>query len=282
MVNVDDIVDDVAAMVSLPAVAVRICELADDPKSTALDLERIIAPDLALTARLLKIANSPAIGMQRKITTISRAITLLGTRTVRDLALGVAAVNSFDRIPVELITMEDFWTHSMLAAASARELASHTARRAAAESAFVEGLLHDVGMLILFRSRPDESRQALLMHADDPGERTVQQCEREIFGFTHCDVGAALARRWHLPPALQACIEFHDDPSIAPDHLFDVAIVHIADRIAMLAEIDSVNLENTEPISDIVWTLTGLSPECVPGVVAAARLQLTDIRTMLG
>ncbi len=281
MLSAEQVVDDVAAMLSFPAVAVRICQLADDPNATAHDLERIIAQDLALTARLLRVANSSAFGMQRTITTISRAVTVLGSRIVRDLAFGVAAVHSFDRIPSELITMEDFWTRSMLSAAAAKELANRSAHRSAAESAFVEGLLHEVGLLILFQSRPDESRRALLMLADDPGEMTLQQCESEILGFDHCDVGAALARRWDLPATLQACIEFHNRPLLAVNHVFDVAIVHLADRLATLAEIDSMDLCDAAPIDEHIWRLAQLDPHCVPAVVSAARSQLADIRTML-
>jgi HD-like signal output (HDOD) protein len=275
------VVDEVATMLSFPAVALRICEVAEDPDATTAELQYVVAQDPALTARLLQLANSPVFGMPREITTISRAITVLGLRTVRDLAFGVAAVHSFDRIPAELVTMEDFWTRSMLSALAARELAGRSPRRSAAETAFVAGLLHDIGLLVLFQSRPDASREALLMLADDPGELTLQRCEHAVLGFDHGAVGGALARRWRLPPTLQECIEFADDPARAVRHPLEVAIVHIADRLATLAEADSVDLDDAPPVAADAWGVSGLSAACTAEVVAAARAQLAGVRAML-
>jgi HD-like signal output (HDOD) protein len=281
MLTAEDIVDDLAAMVSLPAIAIRICKLADDPATTTAELSRVIAQDTALTARLLRVANSPGLGMSRTIDTISRAATVLGIRAVRDLALGVAAVHSFDGIPADLITMEDFWGHGMLCAAAAREIASRSRPKAAAESAFVAGLLADVGQLLLFKARPAESRQALLMLADDPDELTLDQCEHRILGLTHCSVGAALARRWHLPPVLRACIEFHHAPEEAAEYLAEVSIVHIANSAATLAEIGSSDLRDAEPVFPPAWTRLGLDPGCIEEVVSAVRNQMADTRGLL-
>jgi HD-like signal output (HDOD) protein len=281
MQTADDIVNELSAMVSLPAVALRVCELADDPATTAADLGRVIGQDTALTARLLRVANSPALGMTRKIDTVSRAATVLGISAVRDLALGVSTAHSFDGIPIELVTMQDFWTHGMLCAAAARELTSRTSAKKGAESAFVAGLMHDVGQLVLFKAKPDESRQALLMLADDPDDLTLDQCEQRIIGFTHCEVGAALARRWRLPDALQACIEFHHAPDRASAHEREVAIVHIANSVATLAEIQSTDLDDAEPVTQSAWSRVGLDPGCLGDVLVAVHQQMTDVRSLL-
>jgi HD-like signal output (HDOD) protein len=282
MTTVEDIVDDISAMVSIPAVAIKVCELADDPRASIAELSGVIAQDTALAARMLRVANSAALGMAGKVDTISRAATVLGVRAVRDLALGVSAVHSFDGIPVELITMESFWIHGLLCAAAARELGDHCVRTADAESTFVAGLLHDVGQLTLLKRMPREMRQALLMLADDPNDLlTLHQCEQRILGFTHCEVGAALARHWQLPPALQACIEFHHEPSRATEYRFEVAIVHIANSVATLAEIDSRELADADPIDANAWTLTGLNPARIPEWVPIVQDQLAEMRSFL-
>ncbi len=279
--SAEEIVDEIGAMVSLPAAAVRVCSLAEDPDATGAMFESVILTDVALTARLLRLANSPTLGLSAKVNTVSRAVTVLGIRAVRDLALGVAAVHSFARIPSNLVTMEDFWTHSMLCGVAARELAARTERRRHAETAFVEGLMHDVGQLLLFRARPDESREALLLWVDDPGDSSLLDCERRVLGYDHCEVGAVLARRWHLPPELQTCIEFYAQPERAIQHRFDAAIVCLADRLATLVEIESENLEDAGPLPEAAWRLSGARPDWVPEVVAAARAQLQEVRALL-
>ena len=99
-------------LVTLPEVALRIATLVDDPNSSAADIGREISHDAALTARLLRIANSPAFGQHGKIATINRAITVLGVRQVRDLTVGLTAVRTFDGIGNNLVTMESFWPRS--------------------------------------------------------------------------------------------------------------------------------------------------------------------------
>ncbi len=279
--SAQDVVEELGAMVSLPAAAVRVCTLAQDPATTAAMFESVILTDVALTARLLRVANSPGLGLATKVNTVSRAVTVLGMAAVRDLAIGIAAVHSFARIPSSLMTMESFWTQSMLCGIAARELAARGARRRQAESAFVEGLMHDVGVLLLFRARPDESREALLQWADDPGDSTLLQWERRVLGFDHCEVGAVLARRWHLPPELQSCIAFYPQPERAVQHRFDVAIVCLADRIATLAQIESSDLEDAGAVPESVWRITGARPDWVPEVLAAARAQLDEVRALL-
>ncbi len=275
------VVDEVRSLLSLPAVAVRVCALADDPKSTGAMFESVILTDPALTARLLRLANSPALGLSSKVSTVGRAVTVLGMRNVRDLALGIAAAHSFEAIPSALLTMEDFWTHSMLTGVAARELALRAGRRPQAESAFVAGLMHDIGLLLLFRARPDASRAALLAWADDPGEAPLLQFERAILGYDHCEVGAELAARWHLPAELRACIEFYPEPARAPAHREAVALVCIADRLAALAAIDSVDLGDAAALPEPVWALAGVRPECAAEVIAAARDHLGEVRGSL-
>ncbi len=175
-------------LVTLPDVALRIARMVNDPNSSAADIGREVSKDPALTARLLRIANSPALGQHGKIATISRAITVLGVRQVRDLTVGLTAVRTFDGIGNELVTMASFWRHSVLCAVAATHIAE---RRAGGrdDSPFVAGLLHDVGQLVLFSRAPELARRALLMSVDDPDDQgTVPVRAR-------CD-GIRSRRRW--------------------------------------------------------------------------------------
>jgi HD-like signal output (HDOD) protein len=279
MLDPDKLVSDVATLVSLPEVVLRINQMVDDPKSSAEDIGRIVAQDAALTARLLTLANSALFGMQRKVDTVGRAIAVLGTRQVRDLTLGLSAVRAFSGIPNDLVSMGSFWHHSVLCAVAARSLAGQCVR-GRPESSFVAGLLHDIGQLVLFAKAPTESRQALLMTIDAPNEPDLHLCEREILGFDHARVGGLLARRWRLPPSLAEAIEFHHEPARAGSHPLDVAIVHLANSAAVLAEVESEEFEDAPPIEPVAFEVTGITRGQLLETAATARATVEEVKSL--
>lgn len=251
------LVDQVKDLVTLPEAALRISRMVNDPNSSSSDIGREISNDVALTARLLRLANSPALGTQGKISDIGRAITVLGTRQVRDLTVGLAAIRSFDGISNHLITMESFWRHCLLCAAAASHVAARR-RGNRGDSPFVAGLLHDIGQLVLFSKAPELERKALSKSIDEYGDIDLYLCEREVLGFDHQAVGLALAQSWGLPSTLQECIAYHHEPHRAQAHPNEVATVHIANSIAALSEIGSDNLADAAPISPAALRLAHL------------------------
>jgi HD-like signal output (HDOD) protein len=261
------LVDSIEDLVTLPEVALRIARMVEDPSSSATDIGREISHDAALTARLLRIANSPALGHHGKIATISRAITVLGVRQVRDLTVGLTAIRTFEGISNELVTMESFWRHSFLCAAAAGQIAARRGRGGRDDSPFVAGLLHDIGQLVLFSRAPVQARQALLMSVDSADDLGLFLCEREVMGFDHGAVGLALAQKWGLPRSLQECIEFHHEPARAKAHSLEVATVHIANSAAVLAEIGSCELTDAPAISDAALRAAGMDAAGVLEIV---------------
>ncbi len=264
MNNVDltpeGLVANIKDLVTLPEVALRIARMVDDPRSSANDVGREISLDAALTARVLRIVNSPAFGHSGKIATVSRAITVLGLRQVRDLTVGLTAIHTFDGIGNELVTMESFWRHSVLCAVAAGEIA---ALRGRDETPFVAGLLHDIGKLVLFSRAAEPERRALLMSVDSIDDEELFLCERAVLGFDHAAVGLALARNWAMPLLLQECIAFHHEPELAQEHPLEVATVHIANSVAVLAEIGS------DDPSD--------APAMSPGALRTVKLDLARL-----
>jgi HD-like signal output (HDOD) protein len=278
-VDPDRLAGDVAGLVSLPEVVVRVNALVDDPKSSAEDIGRAVQQDPALTARMLRLANSAMFGMQRQVDTVARAVAVLGTRQVRDLTLGLSAARAFDGIPNRLVSMDSFWHHSVLAGIAARLVATATPH-GRPDGAFVGGLLHDVGQLVMFNKLPEQSRRALLMTIDAPGEPDLHVCEREIVGFDHAAVGGALARRWRLPASLQECIEFHHEPGRARGHPVDVAVVHVANSLAVLAEIESDDYADAPEIHAVAWELTRLDRARALELVPQARAAVEDVKKL--
>jgi HD-like signal output (HDOD) protein len=134
---------------------------------------------------------------------------------------------------------------------------------------------------VLFNKLPDESRKALLMTVDAPNEPDLHLCEREVLGFDHASVGGALARRWRLPPGLVECIEYHHDPAKALSHPLDVAIVHIANATAVLAEVESDEFEDAPAIDPVAFEVTGLKRAQVLAVVASASGAVEEVKALL-
>lgn len=278
--SVDEVLEGIENLVSLPAACVRINEMVENPRCSADDMGRVINQDPALAARLLRVANSPLYGVAGKIDTVSRAVTLLGTRQVQTLALATSAVRAFDGIPNELVSMESFWEHSIYSALAARTLAMECLK-SKRESVFVAGLLHDIGQLVLYYRLPELSAQALVAVMEGPGELEAQEAERELMGFDHAQVGGELVRRWGLPLNLQGCVAFHHDPAHAAQHPVEVAIVHIANSIAALAELNSLDVHEAPRIQPVAWELTGLHVDIIESVVGGIQGQISDVRSVL-
>lgn len=274
-----ELVKNVGDLVSLPDVCIRVNQMVDNPDATAPAFGEVISQDPGLTARLLRIANSAFYGFSHEIDTVSRAVTVIGIGKLRDLVLATSTVDVFDKIPNELLTMENFWRHSLYCALISRSLAMQT-RLPHGESLFIAGLLHDIGQLVIFHEMPDEARQALLLTIEGDAELEVHEAEREVMGFDHTDVGLELARQWNLPESLQEAIKYHHNPSAADKFQTEVAIVHLANSLACLLELNSSD-ESVAPATDpFAWEITGITKPQVEAALEESRQQFDEVRAL--
>ncbi len=271
-----ELVGNITQLTSFPDVAFRINEAFSDENSSAADFVKIIEPDPALSAALLRIANSTLYGVGGTVSTIERAITIVGLREIRDLAFGICANATFQGIPNDLISVKDFWKHSLYCATASQSL-GRKAKIHAADSLFTAGLLHDIGELVMFNQNPELSRAALELSLDENDGVTSYLAERKVFGFDHAEVGAELARQWCLPDSLRACIEFHHDPFASDIAVDAVLVVHLANSIAVLAELDSLNLEDAPPIDKRTFEKLGLSTDVIPEIVAETQESVKEL-----
>ena len=278
--TLEEFTQDIDHLVSLPSVGIRVNEVVNDPNSTAEDIGKLISQDPALAARVLRIANSPAYGLSAQITTITRAVAVVGTQLIRDLVLTTSTISAFKDIPNELISLENFWNHSMYCGIAARLLAEQRGMKHA-ETEFIAGLLHDIGQLVIFRKEPEAARQAVLLSVEGPDDFALHKAEQEIFGFDHAQVGATLLRHWHFPDLLVACVENHHAPQDEQKFPIEVSLVHIANSIATLAEVDSVSEGDAVRTEQFAWDMVGLSREVIEPTVRATQVQFTEMRGLL-
>ncbi len=258
------LVEGVAKLASLPEVCVRVNEMVDDPRCSAADIGKVISRDTALTAQLLRIANSAFFNFPSKVDTIARAITVIGERELRYLVLAMSAVRGFAKIPVELTNMASFWRHSVYCGSVARVLARkcHVLH---SERLFVAGLLHDVGLLVLMNRLPEQERKALALA--DASVMNLAEAEAALYGgVTHADVGAALLSMWGLPDILCETVACHHRVADAEEARLDAAIIHLANVVANRAEAADDSTFCAEDFDPLALTVAGLTPADLDGL----------------
>lgn len=213
----------------LPQVVGSIIRLADDPNASAADLERYIEVDAALAGKILRVANTPQYSTSR-VPTIGRAMSLLGSNTVRSLAIGIAYHQSLtNRSGSSEFDILEFWRHS-LAVACASRILGKLKLPLRSEELYVAGLLHDIGMLVMERFAAEEFDQ-VIRHAKGYGLR-LHEAENQLFAFDHAAVGALLADKWELGPVVRQAMGFHHKPLMDTECPQTTAAVAIANLLA--------------------------------------------------
>jgi putative nucleotidyltransferase with HDIG domain len=201
---------------AMPQVASKVLELSSDPNTSAQQLQQVIADDQAMTARILKIANSALYSCSRKIKTLTEAIVMLGFNSIRSLVVTSAARNLYNTRTSQTGLKERLlWEHSIGCAFACRLMATET-RPSLTEEAFLAGLMHDIGKLVLNLQTPEMFDQIVQVVYNE--NRSFALTEGEIFGFDHTHVGGMLVNKWKLSPVLEEVIRnHHNDAALSPE-----------------------------------------------------------------
>ena len=205
-----DIAGAVDALPPLPAVALRVMEVAQNPKSSASDLALVVSSDPGLSGRLLRVVNSAAYRRSREITSVQEALVTIGFVQARNMAISGAIAGAYAPDALNaLFRIDTFWEHSIAVAFKAAEIAGK-GRRVDVPSAFTAGILHNMGRLAVFYADPAGLDQAVAT-AIATGA-TIEQVEAVQLGFDHAEIGGRLAAKWRLPePVREAIAPHHDD-----------------------------------------------------------------------
>lgn len=225
---------------ALPAIAMEVVELIDNPRTSAAKLGQVISSDQALTAKVLKIANSPFYGFPRKISTIEFAIIVLGFDALKEIVISISLISSLQKRSDQYFNAQRFWDHSIATAVIGRRLAKELGYRVSGE-VFVAGLLHDMGITALHRYFNNEYRRIVDILKES--ELTSLEAEESVLGVGHGEIGGWLAERWNLPEQLIEAISYHHTPSKAKLNAELVALVHCADTIAREIAISPTHFE---------------------------------------
>lgn len=236
---------------SAPEVFTRITQALDDPLKNVKDTAAIIEQDPSLSARLLKVVNSAFFGFPASIKTVNHAISILGDNEVRMLVMSTSVVEKFSSMPNSILEMREFWAHSLKTALFAKFLADHHSKKQQLTSAFISGLLHDIGRLIMYTKAPDLARAAALLAKSN--QTNEVDAETLIFGFNHAELGGALLEMWKIPSSIQNAATFHHQPELSIIDKEETNIIYLANK---LAHIDTTSVEAIDTCrlsEDKIW-----------------------------
>ncbi len=215
----------------LPNAAMQVATLAQDVNASARAIADAIGCDPALAARVLRVANSPLYATMRRITSLPMAVNALGNRAIYQLVIASITSETFrrkNRSPLE----KALWEHSVAVALMAREISVALGMRGS-EEAFLCGLLHDIGKLLLIRYDELLYRQVM----EEAATEQLLAREQEIYGYTHAQIGALVSRRWELPEEIAYTIYHHQNPGSVDQFIFMARVVNVADAMANIAGI---------------------------------------------
>ncbi|MEJ5357622.1 MAG: HDOD domain-containing protein [Desulfobacterales bacterium] len=266
--------------IALPEISTIVFELNEviaNPLSTADQMAQVIHKSPSLTALLLKIVNSALYSLPAPVDRVSLAVTLIGTRELSALALGLSVISAFRHIPRRVIDMPRFLEHSLACGIASRLLAAQKNLRQT-EQLFSAGLLHDLGRLILYLFFPDDMLAALRTARREG--LCLFEAERRELGCPHAWIGQVLLKKWHLPLLLEHAACFHHEPEASPDPL-PAAIVHVSDVLVNALGIGSSGERLVPPLRPAAWEALGLPPECLETIASQTAQHLEAMEFLL-
>jgi HD-like signal output (HDOD) protein len=227
------VVSHISCLGPLPCGILAVHRAAADPEATATDLAETLGADQALAGAVLRLANCAFFALPRRVSSLVDAVVLLGFEQVRTLAYTVWTGNLLRVLPrIGGVSPALLWRHSLATAISAKQLAM-AGLFVDPDTAFTAGVLHDIGSVVVRACAPRESLDCLI--AARARDIPLHEAERELLGTAHTEVGGFLLSRWQLPPPLVESAGRHHEPADDTPWAELVAIVHVADCVAVEA-----------------------------------------------
>lgn len=211
----------------MPASMLKISGLLNDPNGSPRAVAEALRLDPVLAARVLRLANSPAYALERRVADLRTAVVAVGNQAIDDIILMSLTREAFAPEIRNSSIGREIWLHALASGFAAREICRELSMRDT-EEAFSCGLLHDIGKLLLWRAEPDFYSSIL---TDTPHDK-VYLAEREYFGFDHAQVGAIAAQSWNLPSSICGVVLYHHEPELAVEAVALTNIVNIGDNLA--------------------------------------------------
>ena len=228
MISIAKRLDGVEDLPSLPHTFQKVLEQLDNVAADARSLESVIEEDPVLAAKILKVANSPLFGVAGQVTKVSHAIVVLGFEEVKNLVIGLALTQSF---PTDIsstgVSAKELWMHSIAVGKAAKAIAEEMGGMDP-EEIFIAGLMHDLGRFLICLYFADHI--PAIRQIEEEKQIPVFKAE-EIYGLSHAEAGAYLAKKWELSNWLVNVIRYHHQPTSAGDESQAASVIFLADQL---------------------------------------------------
>ncbi|QEM67880.1 HDOD domain-containing protein [Geobacter sp. FeAm09] len=262
------IIMDTKTLPTLPGVISKLNSLSDNDKSSVQEMARIVSSDQVLSARILRLANSPSYGFYR-VSTISNAMILLGVNVVKSLALSSSIFEIMEKNSVGL------WEHSLGVGVASNLIATKLGLPECEEIA-TAGLLHDIGKVIISLKCSEAEREVRRVI----GEKRVhmREAEQEVIDTDHAEVGGWLAKSWFLPDKLSEPINCHHNVAASGNHRIKTAVVHIADALIKASGFGDSGDGYVPQIQQAAWDTLKLDEQIIADLVEELEDKLVEVK----
>lgn len=268
---------------SLPVVVQRILHILQREEVTTREVAEVINLDPALAAKLLKLVNSALYALQDPVTTVHHAVAIAGFTEGRNLALGMKLMESFPQADEEVLDRTMYWEHSLACALCAKGIA-RAVSPGTAEEAFLGGLLHDMGKLVLSVYLRDQWGEAL--EAAEAQGRSPLEVEAEVIGAPHTVVGQMLAHHWRLPRLHEMAIRHHHElpplREMPEEERLHCAIVAAADNLVRWMDLGSSGYAPLSPLTEELSLLLDLDEARTEILLSTTARTLSEWKAVFG
>ena len=266
--EIRSIIMNTSSLPTLPGIITKLNALSENDKASVPEMARLVSSDQVLSARILKLANSPSYGFYR-VSTISNAMILLGVNVVKSLALSSSIFEIMEKNSIGL------WEHS-LGAGVAANIISRKLKLPECEEICTAALLHDIGKVIIRLNFGDDYR--LLLALIEEKDISMLEAERELLGTDHAEVGAWLAKSWFLPDKLIEPIACHHYIGESQAHQIKTCVVHFADILIKASAFGFSGDDLVPIINPVAWEKLEMNDSLLAEIVEELEDKLVDTK----
>lgn len=269
---------------TLPAVATKVTELINNPNSSSGEIAEVLKKDQVLTAKVLKLINSPYYSIPGEVTDVKRALAYLGFNTLAQLVLSVSVITAFQGKHAGKFSMRNFWQHA-LGTAVASEIIAKKIGYPKPEECFTCGLLHDIGKIVLLKIAPDEFVKVVTLTEKE--KISFFEAERRLEIPSHGYLGEYIADKWRLPMVIRMSIRYHHVDVTGMQTMLDsikpaVQIVALANQIVVKESIGYSGNASVAEITPELLLPLGLTPEDVGPITERIKKDVDNAAAFLG
>ncbi|WP_353684916.1 HDOD domain-containing protein [Thermodesulfovibrio sp. 3907-1M] len=259
-------IEKIESLPTIPPILKKILSVIEDPKVSLQKITDFVSSDPTLTARILKMVNSPVYGFPGRISSVSHAMVILGLNAVKGLLLGVSVFEIMQK------SMIGLWEHSLSAAIFARIIAMKKELQSPEEIS-IGGLLHDIGKVIYIMAFKDEYMK--LIESVESEENFLYEIEKQYFGITHAEVGGIIAKKWNFPLKLVEPIMYHHRPQLAEKFQKETAVVHLSNILALARGVGYSGEIFVPSVNPFAWEILNFKAEEISEIFKEAEEPIT-------